>query len=247
MGNTGEDSEDKSESIIDKIKNLPDFVKYGLGLISGVLIGGIGVIGVRALCNKKEDGFKLGHLEVRFPKSYGEVCYVGTFDNMRVNLDFSGCKIKIGEQLEKLIGLGSEIDGKRLCADLLTAKFFTDETVKSKYSSKKEKLSPYSRAFYKFVIAESEQSSKTVDGILKDFNELGSGFRFTNLSFSTFIDKNSKFVELPLSVELAKLLFETEKKKKYLKTRKNKIFQPFKNPKNPPMKMMIKVIIDNNS
>ncbi|BED91560.1 MAG: hypothetical protein CfP315_0050 [Candidatus Improbicoccus pseudotrichonymphae] len=42
-GNTGKDSKEKSKSIIDKIGNLPGFVRYGIVLIVGVLIGGIGV------------------------------------------------------------------------------------------------------------------------------------------------------------------------------------------------------------
>ncbi|BED91849.1 MAG: hypothetical protein CfP315_0382 [Candidatus Improbicoccus pseudotrichonymphae] len=83
-GNTGEDSEDKSESIIDKIKNLPDFVKYGIGMIGGMFLGGIVV---RALCNKgnsKENDFgkygclRLGYLKVILEEGKGEV-YVPTF------------------------------------------------------------------------------------------------------------------------------------------------------------------------
>ncbi|BED92116.1 MAG: hypothetical protein CfP315_0702 [Candidatus Improbicoccus pseudotrichonymphae] len=51
-GNTGKDSKEKSKSIIDKIGNLPGFVRYGIVLIVGVLIGGIGN---RVLLNYLDD------------------------------------------------------------------------------------------------------------------------------------------------------------------------------------------------
>ncbi|BED91759.1 MAG: hypothetical protein CfP315_0284 [Candidatus Improbicoccus pseudotrichonymphae] len=244
-GNTGEDredNEDKSGSIIDKIKNLSDFVKYGLGLISGVLIGRIGV---RASCNKdvfekdffnkyvlglKFLGVKLGSINFFIPtfnigekigekkeNEFTNTCFLHAYKFSKYDIgirDLVCDSIKFyGDEKEVILGANTRY---YIFDSDFFERVFEMETVKSEA----EKLSQYSQSICKLIMKGKQINSEDTDlkGALKYLNECESSFRVAILSFEVeLIDVDSNliphsYLRLPLSEELVLLLFENKKK-----------------------------------
>ncbi|BED92244.1 MAG: hypothetical protein CfP315_0853 [Candidatus Improbicoccus pseudotrichonymphae] len=238
-GNTGEDSEKKGESIIDKIKNLPDFFKYVLGIILG---GG----GVYVLCNLNK--YDLGLKYLKFELENKKVVYVPTFnmgkkigkakENEFTNTDFLysrkfssfGYSIEINNQINELIesersvefSKGDEDESKKniLMLDNFNVGFLESNlgitNIRSKLVKEKTKgLDAYSREVCeKLFVGTNEISNSDLDGILKLLNECRAGVRFASLFISgTTNDDESegKNYKLPLTEEFVKLLLDKGK------------------------------------
>ncbi|BED91939.1 MAG: hypothetical protein CfP315_0495 [Candidatus Improbicoccus pseudotrichonymphae] len=232
-GNTGKDSKEKSKSIIEKIKNLPDFFKYVLGIILG---GG----GVHVLCNLNKYDLGLKYLELDFGGE--KVFRVPTFnmgkkigkaeENKFIDTDFlysSGYLIEINSQIKKLIESEEKAEESKDKGEILKSDNFNKEylennlkikNVGSKIEEEKTKgLDAYSREVCKKLFASTGGiSNSDLDVIIKLLNECRAGVRFTSsfISGTTTGDDINIDYKLPLTEEFIKLFGAKEEEKELI-------------------------------